>query len=61
MEEDGLVAAVPRRFGQVYALSSRGQEVVDMFQERLPVSLRDDLDAYADVYKRQVRRWKAAF
>ena len=56
MEEDGLVAAVPRRFGQVYALSSRGQEVVDMFQERLPVSLRDDLDAYADECREDIRK-----
>ncbi|MPM96805.1 hypothetical protein SDC9_143970 [bioreactor metagenome] len=56
MEEDGLLAAVPRPFGQVYALSARGQEVVEMFKERLPVSLRDDLDSYADECRDDIRR-----
>lgn len=56
MEEDELLAAVPRPYGQVYALTPRGQEVVDMFKERLPVSLRDDLDSYADECREDIRR-----
>lgn len=56
MEEDGLLAAVPRPFGQVYAPTSRGQEAVELFKERLPVSLRDDLDAYADECREDIRR-----
>lgn len=56
LEEDGLLAAVPRPYGQAYALTSSGQEAVDMFMERLPLSLRDDLDAYADACREDIRR-----
>lgn len=56
MEEDGLLAAVPRPYGQAYALTSGGQDAVDMFKERLPVSLRDDLDSYADACREDIRR-----
>ncbi len=56
MEEDGLLAAVPRPYGQVYALTPSGQDAVDMFKERLPVSLRDDLDSYADACREGIRR-----
>lgn len=56
MEEDGLLAAVPRPYGQVYALTSNGQDAVDMFKERLPVSLRDDLDSFADACREDIRR-----
>ena len=56
MEEDGLLAAVPRPYGQAYALTSNGQAAVDMFEERLPLSLRDDLDTYADACREDIRR-----
>ncbi len=56
MEEDGFLAAVPRPYGQVFTLTPRGQEAVEMFQEQLPESLRDDLDTYADACRDKLRR-----
>ena len=56
MEEDGLLAAVPRPYGQAYALTTDGHTAVDMFMERLPLSLRDDLDSYADACREDIRR-----
>lgn len=46
LEEEGLLAAVPRVFGQAYSLTSRGRETIDMFAERLPLSLREELQEY---------------
>lgn len=47
MEEDGLIAAIPRTFGQGYRVSARGEETLAMFEESLPFSLRERLKAYA--------------
>ena len=55
MEEDGFLAAVPRPFGQIYALTARGQQAVELFYEQLPTSLRDDLDTYADECRETLR------
>ena len=48
MEEDGFLAAIPRTFGQGYRVTSRGEEVLGMFEESLPHSLRTRLAAYAE-------------
>lgn len=48
MEEDGFLAAIPRTFGQGYRVTSRGDEVLGMFEESLPYSLRVRLQEYAD-------------
>ena len=46
LEEEGLIAAVPRVFGQAYSLTAMGRETIDMFAERLPLSLREELQDY---------------
>lgn len=48
MEEDGFLAAIPRTFGQGYRVTARGEEVLGMFEESLPYSLRTRLAAYAE-------------
>lgn len=48
LEECGLLAAVPKAFGQAYMLTTEGQQVLDMFQERIPQSQRDRLDFFAN-------------
>ena len=56
LEEAGFLAAVPRSFGQAYSLTERGQDALNMFCERIPQSLRDDLDTYADSRRDELRR-----
>lgn len=56
LEEDGFIAAIPRAFGQGYRVSVRGEESLRMFGESLPNSLREQLTAYADAHREQMRR-----
>lgn len=46
LEEDGLIAAIPRSFGQGYRVTARGEETLNLFSDALPHSLRGRLDAY---------------
>lgn len=48
LEENGLVAAVPKAFGQAYMLTTEGEQTLEMFQERIPQSRRDLLDLFAN-------------
>ena len=56
LEEEGFLAAVPRPYGQAYCLTPKGEETLDMFVERLPQSVRDDLTNYADACRDKLRR-----
>jgi len=56
LEEAGLLAAVPRPFGQVYLLSEEGKQTLDMFKERIPQSQRDDMDIFANRQRAELRR-----
>ncbi|MDR0840283.1 MAG: DUF4364 family protein [Christensenellaceae bacterium] len=56
LEEGGFVAAVPRPFGQGYRITPRGREALDMFLDRLPLSLREELDDNADACREEIRR-----
>ncbi len=56
LEEAGFLAAVPRTFGQAYSLTERGLDALNMFCERIPQSLRDDLDTYADACRDELRK-----
>ena len=56
LEEEGLIAAVPRTFGQAYSLTATGCETIDMFAERLPLSLREALQEYAETCGERLRR-----
>ena len=55
MEEDGYLAAVPKRFGQGYALTDRGEELLTMFAETLPLSERERLSIYAHENRRRLK------
>ncbi len=55
LEEDGFVAAIPRAFGQGYRITVRGEEMLKMFAESLPKSLRTRLKQYADENREQMR------
>lgn len=48
LEEDGLIAAIPRSFGQGYRVTVRGEEALTLFADSLPNSLRERLDAYGE-------------
>ena len=55
LEEDGQIAAIPRPFGQAYRVTARGEEMLRLFEESLPFSLRSRLDAYSDENRDQMR------
>lgn len=48
LEEVGAVAAVPRSYGQGYCVTPIGEQVLELFQEELPYSLRQTLDMHAE-------------
>lgn len=48
LEEVGAIAAVPRSFGQGYCVTPIGEEVLQLFQEELPLSLRKTLQTHAE-------------
>ena len=54
LEEDGFIAAIPRTFGQGYRVTVRGDDVLEMFGESLPNSLREKLAQYADAHRAQM-------
>lgn len=55
LEEEGMLAAVPRPIGQSYCLTPKGKEALAMFEERLPLSLRTELDEHADARRETLR------
>ena len=56
LEEDGFIAAIPRSFGQGYRLTERADEVLGMFSTQLPGSFRDELSAFAESSREELRR-----
>ena len=56
LEEGGFLAAVPRPYGQAYCLTPKGRETLEMFQARLPASLRERLGDCADAYRDALRK-----
>jgi hypothetical protein len=55
MEQDGMIAAIPRAFGQAYRITAPGESVLSMFEESLPFSLRQRLADYADSARESMR------
>ncbi|MBE5785412.1 MAG: DUF4364 family protein [Clostridiales bacterium] len=55
LEEEGFLAAVPRPYGQTYCLTPKGEETLEMFVERLPQSMRDNITDYADECREKLR------
>ncbi len=56
LEQESFVAAVPRAYGQAYAITAAGEETLQMFEEQLPQSLRDDLLIHAESQRDELRR-----
>lgn len=54
LEEDGFIAAIPRTFGQGYRVTVRGENILEMFGESLPFSLREKLRLYAESRRAQM-------
>jgi hypothetical protein len=46
LEEDAMVAAVPRAFGQGYRLSAQGESILSMFVDELAFSIREKMSQY---------------
>ncbi len=60
LEEVGAIAAVPRSFGQGYCVTPLGEEVLQLFQEELPRSLRDTLKMHAEE-NRQAMKYQTQY
>lgn len=60
LEEVGAIAAVPRSFGQAYCVTPVGEQVLELFQEELPHSLRETLAMHAEE-NRQAMKYKAQY
>ena len=56
LDDVGFLTPLPRPYGQAYCLTPKGEETLDMFVERLPQSVRDDLTNYADACRDKLRR-----
>ena len=56
LEEERLVAAVPSAFGQAYHLTQSGKDTIDMFDERLPLSLRERMTELCEQLGEKLRR-----
>lgn len=56
LEEDALLAAVPRDFGMAYCVTPKGRETIALFRERLPFSEREHIANYADMCRADLRR-----
>lgn len=47
MEEDGLIAAIPRAYGQAYRITPQGEEMLKTFRDQLPNSAAEATRVYA--------------
>ncbi|MCL2672121.1 MAG: DUF4364 family protein [Clostridiales bacterium] len=56
LEEEGLVAAIPRPFGQSYRLTHEGAQTLALFAESLPASERARVEAYICENRDDIRR-----
>lgn len=56
LEADGFIAAIPRTFGQGYRVTGQGLESLAMFENSLPYSYRQKLNAYADANRDAMRQ-----
>lgn len=46
LEEEGLIAAIPRPYGQAYRITQEARAALEMFQARIPITLRRAYDDY---------------
>ena len=56
LERAGMVAAVPREFGQSYRITQSGLETIDVFKEQLPMSLRRAINRYIEENRDNLRK-----
>ncbi len=55
LEEAGLIAAIPYSYGQGYRLTKQGDEMLSLFIERLPKSLREQCNDYIEANREKLR------
>lgn len=55
LEEDGLIAAIPRPFGQAYRMTIKGKECLDQFENQILFSTKVSLSAFADATRNDMR------
>lgn len=48
LENDGLIVSVPKPYGECFAPTQLGRESREMFDETIPFSQRESLDAYIE-------------
>lgn len=56
LETQGLIAAIPRPFGQGYRITPEGEETLDMFLESLPASLRARIETVVEENRDVIRK-----
>jgi len=56
LEQEGLLAAIPRPFGQSYRLTKEGEQTLALFVETLPASERARVDAYVSDNRDDIRK-----
>ncbi len=60
LEEVGAIAAVKRSFGPAYCVTPLGEEILQLFQEELPLSLRKTLKMHAEE-NRQAMKYQTQY
>lgn len=55
LEGNGFIAGLPRAFGQVYCITERAKEVLKLFSNRLPASLRSEYDRYCESNRDRIK------
>lgn len=56
LEKDGFVAAVPVHGFQMLAITARGEELIGLFEQNLPMSLRSALSGYIEEHRDEFKR-----
>lgn len=56
LKEGEMITVKRRPQGELLVLSDKGKEILSHFAERLPLSLRRSIDAYADSHRVQINR-----
>ncbi len=46
LEEESLIAAIPRPYGQAYRITQEAREALEMFKARIPITLRNAYEDY---------------
>ncbi len=56
LEKDGFIAAVPVHGFQMLAITARGEELIGLFEQNLPSSLRSSIGDYIEAHREALKR-----